>query len=453
MSHSSTPITLAPCLSSMVHASTPFAGNFDTVGVVVLDIEMNHIDIEFHQRKEGKDSITVDHDAGKVMLKMPANISGVAAEQALLDDRGLESLKYLMLTADLTEAGVAIRSPKEYTQHLAFLLARAQDFAALGASITLDAMAMSLTQLSLIGVGESGNAVKKFSSAVAFKDRATGQRLDSQDAIDAVVTSRSRDSLAHGILIRGLDDRLFELMQTTASNGLQRATNEMASSLQQAKKGSGTFSSFMKKLSEEDNFVLNYGEKPTVIKPSAKQEQPTKSAGASSVINAPCHGETSVPEPDGGSSVRAAHSRIMSAGRLRHRGAYKVAPCPLNRGVPDTPALRRSEGVLSEAASQAMGTPRHMSGLATRWPLPFIASLGALRAHARELLNSGAWPTQPPLAGWPIATHAQDGGNTTYARLECLTHHSGRVVRVHAGQRSRNAGALSGRRQELWRGS
>lgn len=457
MSHSSTPITLAPCLSSMVYSSTPFSGHDGAIGVLVLDVEMNHIDIEFHQLNAGKNPITVDHSSGKVMLEMPANLSGVAAEQALLDDRGLESLKHLMLTADLTDAGVAIRSPKEYTRHLAFLLARAQDFAALGASITLDAMAMSLTQLSLIGVGESGNAVKKFSSAVAFKDRATGQWLDSQDAIDAVVTSRSRDSLAHGILIRGLDERLFELMQVTASDGLQRAANEETSSLQQAKKGSGTFSSFMKKLSEADDFVLTYGEQPTVIKPSAKHEtavtQPTKCSGASSTSNAPRSADAALPEPDGGSGAQAARSRVMSAGRLRHRSAHQVVPCPLNREAPDTWGLRRAGGVLSAAVSQIMGTPRQSHGLATRWPLSCVVSHGMLTPHAREPLSSGVWLTKLPMTGWPIARCIPTGASTRHTRIGRLTHPSGGVIRGHAGHCSRNAEALTGRRQELWRGS
>lgn len=310
MSHYSMPITLSPALSALKSKSTPFVSDNDVAGSLVIDVGLNHIDVDFST--DFKDPVYVSHESGCIYIKMPKNINGVAADHALLDERGESALKMLVFSADFTSEGVAVRSPKEYANNLSFILGRARDFSHMGSTITLEADAMSMAQLDVAGIGKNGNKVKKFSSGLAFQDRITGEWLDTQEKVDQAVEARLQAGLAYGVLIRGLDKKLKHLMLAMTEPGFV-VEDQLESSLQSMRKTSRTFSSLMKQLSEAESFEFSYREADT--------KESTEDGGAHPVAAEETRG---IEEENGssGEALQDSTSNIKSAeGRLHHKHA------------------------------------------------------------------------------------------------------------------------------------
>lgn len=286
MAHSSISMTLAPCLSQLGQTYAPFCGKGTQVGYLALDVAMNHVDIEFHERRSGSQPVIVDHLAGRVLLEMPERLTGVMADLAFFDERGLTALKHLVFSSDHTDAGVAVRSPRMYSRYLAFLLARVRDFASLVEGEAIDAMGLSMSQLSITGINEAGASVRNFSSASSFFDRQSGLLLDGPEALGAAIEIRARASQAHGIYICGLDERLQELMEVTVSTDGARASNNLGSTLPRAE-GCRTFSSFLKQLAdtpggftfEYSSDVIEAGKMPAGDISNAPPEKPDDLVG------------------------------------------------------------------------------------------------------------------------------------------------------------------------------
>lgn len=249
MSHSSMPFTLAPGLSRLQQTQAPFYDPDGRIAYLSLDVSLNHADIVFLEGAITAKPVLVSHASGVILLQMPANLAGVMAHEVLFDERGLRALKLLVFGADHTSEGIAVSSPKDYRDSLAFLVARARDFAELGSDHQVNAYSMSMRELGVYGFCADGKRARCFEDAVAFEDRVTGLALNDQESVDAGVIARASSGQAHGVFVSNIDQRLGELRDVTVTSGKVRAKPSTERGLL-LNRSCVSYSSFMKQLAD-----------------------------------------------------------------------------------------------------------------------------------------------------------------------------------------------------------
>lgn len=183
--------------------------------VLSIDVAIKHAEVEYLIDPLDKRT-KIDHQAGKVMIALPANISGYHAHAILMSGRGLQMISRIAYDADFKVQGVCAQSPESYAGYLYDLWACLQDF--IRAEIEIEASELLLKELRLTVTSLSGRKISRFESmagrnnlGLSLSCSDTGLLIDSELGLQQAISYRIKKAAVNSVAINGLEDRIREI--------------------------------------------------------------------------------------------------------------------------------------------------------------------------------------------------------------------------------------------------